>query len=236
MRPEQYIQAAQAYLVASAQSRQSGSDSGHPPPFLTISREAGAGAHALAERLVEVLNGSQPEVPWALFDDNLVQEVLRKHDLPSELERFMTEDKVAEVTEFIEVSLGLHPHKDALVGKVNATIIALARMGHVILVGRGAHVLTRALSGGVHIRLIASAEHRRDYLAAVHGLKPRVAEERIGALDVGRRAYVKRHFGADVTDPMDYDMVINTTAQSIDAVAGMLAQRIQAFAPRVIAR
>ena len=234
MRPESYIQAAQAYLVASAQSRHSTDDSGRPPPFLTISREAGAGAHALAERLVEIMNGPQPRVPWALFDDNLVQEVLREHDLPTDLARDMTEDKVAEVSELIEVALGLHPHKDALVGKVNATIIALARMGNVILVGRGAHVLTRAFPGGLHVRLIAELEHRRDYLAHAHGLEPRVAEERIAALDVGRRAYVKRHFSSDVTDPMAYDMVINTTAQSIGSIAGMLAHRIMARDPRVV--
>ena len=62
MRPEKYIQAAQAYLVASAQSRHSTDDSDQHPPFLTVSREAGAGAHALAERLVEILNGPQQYV------------------------------------------------------------------------------------------------------------------------------------------------------------------------------
>lgn len=228
MHTNKTIQAAQAHLVASARSRRSkSSESMHLRPFLTISREAGAGARSLAERLVDIFNGRQPELPWAMFDDNLVHEVLREHDLPSNLAKYMSEAKVAEISEFIEVSLGLHPHKDALVGKVNATIIALARMGHVILVGRGAHVLTRPLAGGVHVRLIASEERRREALTRSYGCDPHEAEARMRQLDEGRRAYVRRHFNEDVTDPLAYDMVINTTAQATDAIATMLARRLQ---------
>ena len=228
MRTQQNIQAAQAHLVASARSRRSRSEeSRHLRPFLTLSREAGAGAHSLAERLVEIFNGRQPEVPWALFDDNLVQEVLQKHQLPDNLARYMSEEKVAEITEFIEVSLGLHPHKDALVGKVNATIIGLARMGHVVLVGRGAHILTRALAGGLHVRLVANPERRRGAIERHFGLDPKEAEARMNALDEGRRAYVRRHFDEDVTDPLAYDLVVNTTAQSTDAIATMLDRRLQ---------
>ena len=226
MRPDKYIQAAQAYLVASAKSRGSAPSSDRPPPFVTISREAGAGAHTLAGKLADLLNESRPAVPWTVFDDNLVQHVLRDHDLPSHLERYMAEDSVAEVREFVEVSLGLHPHTDTLVGKVNATIIALARMGHAIIVGRGGHVLTRPLRGGLHLRLISSFEQRRECIARICGLNAGAAADRLVALDAGRRAYVKRHFNADVTDPRAYDFVVNTAEQSLDDVALMLAARL----------
>lgn len=227
MRPENYIQAAQAYLVASARSRRSESgESDQPRAFLTLSREAGAGAHSVGERLVEILNGHQPEVPWTLFDDNLVHEVLREHDLSKDLARYMSEERAAEITDFMEVALGLHPHVDGLVRKMKATIITLARIGHVILVGRGSHVLTRGLPGGVHVRLVATPEHRRANLARVLDLDFRQAGVRMNTMDAGRRAWVKRHCGEDVDDPLTYDAVINTTAQSIDAIASMLDRRL----------
>jgi cytidylate kinase len=227
MRPEQYIQAARAYLVASAKSRETVRASGVPAPFVTISREAGAGAHSLGTRLVDLLNVDRPPVPWTLFDDNLVQQVLRDHDLPSQIEKYLGEQSVEDVREFIEVSLGLHPHTDALVGKVNATIITLARMGHVVIVGRGAHLLTRPLKGGLHLRLFAELDTRRDRLARKEGIDERAALDQISALDAGRRAYVKRHFNADVTSAADYDLLINTTRQPLDDVAHMLAARLR---------
>jgi cytidylate kinase len=227
MRPDNYIQAAQAYLVASARSRRSESaETDRPRAFLTLSREAGAGAHSVGERLVEILNGHQPEVPWTLFDDNLVHEVLRKHDLSKDLARYMSEERAAEITDFMEVALGLHPHVDGLVRKMKATIISLARIGHVVLVGRGSHVLTRGLSGGVHVRLVASRETRRANLARVFGLDLREAEARMNTTDAGRRGWVKRHCGEDIDDPLNYDAVINTTSQSIEAIASMLDRRL----------
>lgn len=227
MRPEKYIHAAQAYLVASARSRRTETfESEQPRSFLTLSRQAGAGAHSVGERLVEILNGHQPEVPWTLFDDNLVHEVLREHDLPGDLARYMSEERAAEATDFMEVALGLHPPVDGLVRKMKATIIALARIGHVILVGRGSHILTRGLRGGVHVRLVATTEHRQANLGRVFGLDAREAEARMNALDAGRRAWVKRHCGEDIDDPLTYDVVINATAQSIDAIASMLGRRL----------
>jgi cytidylate kinase len=227
MRPDNYIHAAQAYLVASARSRRTDlSESDQPRSFLTLSRQAGAGAHSVGERLVEILNGHQPDVPWTLFDDNLVHEVLREHDLPKDLARYMSEERAAEATDFMEVALGLHPPVDGLVRKMKATIIALARIGHVVLVGRGSHILTRGLPGGVHVRLVATAETRQANLARLFGLESREAAARMNALDAGRRAWVKRHCGEDIDDPLSYDAVINTTAQSIDAIASMLDRRL----------
>lgn len=227
MHPENSFRAAQAYLVASARSRQDLDDeSGRPRPFLTISRQAGAGGHALAECLVEQFNARQSDRPWALFDENLVQAVLEEHDLPANLARYLSEKKVAELTDFVEVGLGLHPHTGILVGKMNATIIALAKIGHVVLVGRGAHVLTRPFAAGVHVRLIASEQQRCACLARIHGLDDGAARGRLKELDAGRRAYVKQHFGEDLDDPMAYDMVLNTTDQPVEALAKMLRQRL----------
>ena len=226
MRPESYLQAARAHVAAAGIRAPDRRRDDEPLPFITISREAGAGGHVLGESLAQALNRDAPDIPWTLFDDNLVNEVLRDHDLPATLARYMSEDSVAEVRETIEVALGLHPHKDQLVSKVNSTIISLARIGHVILIGRGAHILTRALKGGLHLRLVAAAEKRAAYFARVFELDRASAVARIDALDAGRRAYVKRHFGEEVADPHAYDLVINTTAQLTDDLVRMIGARV----------
>ena len=111
------------------------------------------------------------------------------------------------------------------IGKAAATQFVSAG-ARVVIVGRGGHVLTRPLRGGLHLRLISDFVKRRDYIAEVYDLDPRAAAERITALDAGRRAYVKRHFSADVTDPRTYDLVVNTATQSLDEIAAMVAARM----------
>jgi len=58
---------------------------------ITLSRQAGSGAHSVAEKLLEILQAQVPEgsCPWAVFDRNLVAKVLEDHHLPNRLAKFM---------------------------------------------------------------------------------------------------------------------------------------------------
>ena len=56
-------------------------------PFVTLSRQAGAGAETVARVLAEKLNANLPKdaQPWTVFDKNLVAKMLEDADLPQEL-------------------------------------------------------------------------------------------------------------------------------------------------------
>src|ERR1700675_2868762 len=65
------------------------------PLGITISREAGAGAVTIAELVPQRLTAAETEPssnPWAVFDANLAKKVLKDHQLPFDLARFMAED------------------------------------------------------------------------------------------------------------------------------------------------
>ncbi len=64
-------------------------------PIITISRQAGSGAHVVAEELVARLQALAPEgaPPWTFFDRNLVDRVLEDHELPERLAESMPEDR-----------------------------------------------------------------------------------------------------------------------------------------------
>lgn len=65
------------------------SPEGRHPSVITISRQAGAGAWQVAEELIRRLQEQTPagSRPWAVFDRNLVEEVLEDHHLPARLGR-----------------------------------------------------------------------------------------------------------------------------------------------------
>jgi len=201
---------------------------GRPPvrPFLTISREAGAGAITVGQRVVELLNHKKGDVPWTLFDKNLVDAVLEKHNLPKALSKYMTEDAVNTLQKFIDDLFGLHPPSHALVRKTNETILTLAQMGNTVLVGRGGNFLTRGLEGGFHVRLVASRDKRIKRLQEYYGLSEKQAAERMKTIDQDRRKYVSDAFGKDVSDIVSYDCVINTTWLSCEAAAQLIASHL----------
>jgi len=133
--------------------------------FVTISRQTGAGGIIIGEKLAVYLDKHLPgECPWTFFDKNLVDEIIKDHCLLSKsIVPFLQEKAIPEIEEMLEEVLGVHPPGLILVKDTNDTILRLAEMGRVILVGRGSANITKKIAGGVHVRLVGSFEKRRDY-------------------------------------------------------------------------
>ncbi|HWV98131.1 MAG TPA: cytidylate kinase-like family protein [Candidatus Acidoferrum sp.] len=197
---------------------------------ITISRQSGSGGHAVAARLAELLQTKTPpdERPWTVFDRNLVERVLEDHHLSSRLARFMPEDRIGEVSDTIDELFGLHPPSWTLVRKSADTILHLAELGNVILIGRAANVITRKLDDVFHVRLVGSLEKRVKYMQEFEHLDYKSALELVDREDLGRRRYLKKYFDKEIDDPLLYHMVINTDLVPYEEAAHLIADAVTA--------
>ena len=191
---------------------------------VTISRQTGSGGHAVAEKLAEYLQVAFPKdaCPWAVFDRNLVEKVLEQHHLPQRLARFMTEDRISEIADTVDELFGLHPPSWTLVRQTADTILRLAELGNVILIGRGANIITSKLPHVFHVRLVASLERRIEQVQQMSNLGAKAAREFIEREDRGRRRYLKKYFGKAMDDPLLYHITINTDLVSYEQAARMI--------------
>jgi hypothetical protein len=180
--------------------------------FITLSREACAGATTLGQHLLPLLNqeAAAEGQSWMLLDKELLHHALSQHNLPESLAKFLPEDRVPEIKGLIGELVGLHPPIWQLEQHVAEAIAQIAGLGHVIFVGRAAHLLTRALPGGLHVRLVASMETRIRRLMAQQNCPRAAAVESLEQNDNARRRYVLTNFEQDIDDPHTYDLVINT--------------------------
>jgi cytidylate kinase len=192
---------------------------------VTISRQTGSGAHIVAEKLAALLQAHTPKeaCPWTVFDRNLVEKVLEDHNLPQRLARFMPEDRVSEIADTMDELFGLHPSSWTLVRQTTETILHLAELGNVILIGRGATVITGKVDYVFHVRLVGSLEKRVAHIQELHGLNKQAALELVRREDRGRRRYLKAHFKTDLDDPLFYHLVINTDLVSYENAAQLIA-------------
>ena len=195
-------------------------------PAVTISREAGAGAISIA-KLVAASMGERvktPEYPWAIFDRNLVEQILEDHDLPKRIKRFMPEDAMPEFQSAVEEFLGLHPGKWALFEHTTETILRLAQAGNCILIGRGATIITRHLKKAFHVRLVGPADQRVRHCEEFFHLTHREAVAYVAHADTARKRFIHQHFHCDIDDPLLYDLTINTGRVSFQSAADMIVQ------------
>ncbi|MFM8718488.1 MAG: AAA family ATPase [Chthoniobacterales bacterium] len=216
-----------AYLVS-----QKDRPSGERPhqPFVTISRQAGAGAETVARLLAEKLNAQGPKdaQPWTVFDKNLIGKVLEDQNMPQEIARHVHEDKDTTLKALVGELLGMHPSMWTIFHHTSDTIIKLARIGRCIIVGRGGNIITAKLKGGLHVRLVAPETVRLAHLKSHLKMDDKAAEKHLHDEDAGRRRYLKSNFEKDIDDPLLYDAVLNTASLGFDRTAHILAGMIAA--------
>jgi cytidylate kinase len=201
-------------------------------PFVTISRESGAGGSSLARALALRLNAHAPEhAQWTVYTGNLIEEMLQSNKLSPRLARFLPEDKVSEISASVGELVGLHPNLWDLVQKTNELMRRLARSGYAIIVGRGANFATKGIEHGVHLRLIAPADYRAKHIARLQQLNEAEAHTVNTRRDLARERYVHTYFDASIKDPAAYDLVLNTARTHLTEAVEIATSLVHARTP-----
>jgi len=197
-------------------------------PCITISRQTGAGSKPVCEKLIEIMDEySEFEgVKWAYFDRNLIEKVLEDHNLPKQISEFMHEGKYKHLNAVVNELLGLKPAEWTLVHKTTDTILQLARMGNVVIVGRGANIITSKLKNTFHVRLIASLEKRIEHIKSLMEMSEKEALNYIKKEDENRKKYLKSHFQVDADDALLYHMTVNTDLLTHKGTAYLIAEAV----------
>jgi cytidylate kinase len=185
-------------------------EEGAARPVITLSRQMGSGAHTIGEGLARYMQERGDGGPWAVFDRNLVEKVLEDHRLPKRLAAFMPEDRIRGVEDTLDELFGLHPPSSELVRQTAETILHLAEMGNVIVIGRGANLITGKLEQAFHVRLVGSLERRRERVQEAEHVSAKEALRQIKKADAGRKRYLRRYFRKDIDDGLLYHLTINT--------------------------
>ena len=193
---------------------------------VTISRQAGCGALVVAEKLARLLQKSSPRksVPWTVFDRNLMDKVLEEHDLPAYLSNLLQEDRVSELEDFLNDVLGARPPQWKIVRHTAETVLKLAELGNVILIGRGGDIITSQLKRVLHVRLVAPLESRIGFAHEAYGMSASAARKFCLSEDRARARYVKKYFNSDVADPTRYHLVVNTALVGYDEAAELIGE------------
>lgn len=196
-------------------------------PAITIAREEGASGLTVASNLAEYLQkNTASHEEWTVFSHHLVAKVLEEHKLHKRIGDFMKEDHKGALTDAFEEFIGLHPSTWTLVEKTNATILRLAQIGNVILVGRGANIVTSELQTAFHVHIIGSLENRIERAKKVFNLDEKSAFDYIKKKDEARKRYIKDNFGKNLNDPLLYHVVINTDLINYEEAAQLIGNTV----------
>lgn len=189
-------------------------------PFITISRQTGAGGNSLARQLLETMREEREPLfhGWGYYDREICQRVVElpgiRMPLPKMLEkeyRSRTEDLLLRLTDTTP--------QETVLSEIFGLVRRLATGGKAIIVGRGGACVTRGYPGGVHIRLVAPFETRVRRMMRILNADAEAAGRTVREQDKARAALVRQCFHADIEDPLLYDAVWNTGTTPLADIA-----------------
>ncbi len=199
-------------------------------PFVTISRETGAGGHNLAAKIVEFLL-KEKENPlfqgWEICDHDLCERVAQDPQLKISPQALIVSEYRSAVEDMLTQFITGESPQEKVMRKMFSLMRDLAIFGKTILIGRGSTCLTRDLPHGIHIRLVAPLSSRIALMMSAHGKDEKWAREKIAEQDKAKALLVKTFFHQDVQDPLLYDAIWNTDRVTIETIAWLIVQRIK---------
>jgi cytidylate kinase len=172
--------------------------------FITVTRKMGTHGSEIARRVAS-------ELHYSLYDTEAIENTAREMGFLEDVREI--DEKAPSLFQ------RLFSHQPEVhLDRLHAVIYELASRGNAIFLGRGSHILLRAFTCALHLRVTASLEQRIRNLME-RGFDRDVAVRALHKSDHEREAFIKFAFGADWDSPELYDVVLNMDNLSVALAA-----------------
>lgn len=198
-----------------------------PRPIVTVSREAASGGTDLGRALAKRLG-------YSFWDQELVHEIARRSNLPERLVSTLDEHRRTSIEEFVAGLIDARASHDDYVAQLHRVVLALVEQGGAVVVGRGAQFIVPP-EQCLRVRVVAPFAQRVATVMEQQQIAKARAEAQVREVEESRRAFTRKTFEVDVTDPTHYDVVINLGTVTIDQAVEILSAAYAARFPAVAA-
>ena len=179
-------------------------------PVITVSMKPGSGGSMVAQKVAKRLG-------FDYFNRDIIEGIAKSAKIRTRVIETLEKERLSGIDDFIASlykSQYLYPgiYMEHLLKVVNT----IAKHGRAVIVGRGANfILPPAERFGV--RVLAPLELRIQNVARTYGVNEEEAKQRIIRRESRRRAFIRKSYNADISDPENYDLTINTGRMSIES-------------------
>jgi cytidylate kinase len=181
-------------------------------PVITFSREPGSGGRLIAEGVAERLG-------MDLFNQEVIHAMAESAKVSTRLLETLDERGVSILEDWVSSLISeRHLWPDEYLKHLLKVIGTIGRHGHAVIVGRGANFVLPP-ENRLRVRVIAPREVRVQNVARQYDVPVEEARRRVVRTGSDRKAFIRKYFNANIEDPLNYDLVINTGSVALEAAA-----------------
>ena len=181
-------------------------------PFITVSTEMGAGATQIMDLVNETLD-------FDIVDRAVFDYLAERYKLSRDMLEIVDEKVCHWLVEAVSIWLVQRMISQSEYMSLLARFVLMAaRSANTIFVGRGVRfILPR--EKGLAIRFVGPLEQRIERVMNEQQLNQRDAKRLVTKRDTEQRQFIRHHYRCDISDPVQYDIVINTENIALDDAA-----------------
>ncbi|MDA8242859.1 MAG: cytidylate kinase-like family protein [Elusimicrobia bacterium] len=185
-------------------------------PVIALSRLPGCNTSDIAAETAKRLG-------FEVFDGKLMTLVAEDAGLSENVVKTLDEKAVSVMDDWIKsITKERHLSSEGMFLRLLRIVTAIASHGRAVLVGRACSMILPP-DECLRVLLIAPLETRVSNVVRKTGCSYDEARKSVIQKESDRRAFVRKHFNADMTDPLHYDVVINTDKLDVASAAGIIA-------------
>jgi len=190
-----------------------------PVPVISISREPGSGGRILAQNIAE-------KHALDLFHQEVIHEMAASAKVSKIFMQTLDEKGLSVLEHWIASTV--HQRQmwpDQYLQHLMKVIGTIGKHGNAVIIGRGANFILPP-EGRFRARVVAPRKVRIANVAREHGVSRDEAKRRITRTESDRRAFIRKYFNADIADPANYDLIVNTETIDIDRAAATVGRAV----------
>ncbi len=187
--------------------------------IITVSREPGSGGRIVAGRLAEKLGID-------IFHQEVINEIAKRADVSEKLLESLDERGFSILEDWISsLVYDRHLWPDEYMQHLMKVIGTIGKHGRAVIVGRGANFVLPP-EKRFSVRIVAPQPWRIQNVSKEFDITPEEAKRRVMQTESDRRAFIRKYFNADITDPTNYDLVINTATLNVDDTVNVISSAL----------
>jgi cytidylate kinase len=179
-------------------------------PVITVGMEPGSGGSVVARGIAERLG-------FDVFNREIIEGIAKSSRIRSSVIESLEKERLSGIEDFIASLVKKHyMYPGIYLRHLLEVVSALGKHGRAVIVGRGANFILPP-EERFSVRVVAPLEIRIENVSRAYKVSRDVAERRVINRESRRRAFVRQSFNSDISDPLNYDLVINTGGMTIDS-------------------
>jgi cytidylate kinase len=178
-------------------------------PVITVSMEPGSGGSLLAQEVADRFG-------FDYFHRDIVKGIAKSAKIRATVIETLEKERLSGIEDFIDSLYNdqyLYPgiYMEHLLKVVNTIV----HHGRAVIVGRGANFIIPP-DERFSVRVVAPLEIRIQNVVRAYKVSAENARKRVIARESRRSAFVRKSYNADISDPENYDLTINTARMRIE--------------------